>query len=235
MTALCPCCGKKYATNSHLSLHMKRVHLKLKNFCCNYCEKKFCSKFDVTRHQKTVHLKQKPNVCACCQKSFASRQELQVHFYRIHPDFNLQGERKFWDCIFCSERFYSDLFLLSHLRECHCGLKVNCPKCDLIFDTQYLMSDHYDIDHCYSCQLCNNGKLYDEEIGLIDHQDFHHRRIFKYVCSICSQVKTTQGNLDAHMKIVHLSPGFFCDKCQKDYYSKYNLKRHLKTKHNENA
>jgi len=235
MTELCPFCGKKYASPSHLTLHVKRVHLKLKNFGCNYCEKKFSCNYDVTRHQNTVHLKQKPNVCSCCYKSFASRQELQVHFSRIHPDFNLSGERKVWDCICCSEKFNAEFFFLSHLRECHSGFKVNCPKCDLVFDNQYLMSDHYDTVHCYSCKLCSSKKLYDEESGLIDHQDFHHHRVFKYVCSICAQPKTTQENLNAHLKNVHFYPGFYCDKCHKDYYSKYNLKRHFQTMHYENA
>ena len=65
----CQICKKYFGTNSHLGMHMKKVHDNSSEFKCTICDKVFKSKVTLGKHL------QRHSNCSKCKKSFMKSQK----------------------------------------------------------------------------------------------------------------------------------------------------------------
>ena len=88
---ICEQCGKTFASQQNLKIHIDRVHKKLKPFVCEWdigdgqiCNKTFATQQDLQRHIDTIHKKETPYRCEECGKAFSTRKNLEIHINRVH-------------------------------------------------------------------------------------------------------------------------------------------------------
>lgn len=67
----CDICGKRFATQALLSVHL-RVHTKEKPFECELCQKKFSQVGNLKTHY-LIHTNKRPFKCNICKKSFVQK------------------------------------------------------------------------------------------------------------------------------------------------------------------
>ena len=67
-----------------LTLHIKGVHEKIKEFNCDRCNKKFSKGYNLKVHVQTVHEKERNFICQICKKGFGILKTLQKHSARAH-------------------------------------------------------------------------------------------------------------------------------------------------------
>ena len=82
----CQQCDFKSSTNSDLKIHVKHVHLKLKYVECQQCNYKCSSNGSLKMHVKRVHLKIKDHECKQCDYKCSSNTHLTRHVKVIHDD-----------------------------------------------------------------------------------------------------------------------------------------------------
>ncbi|KAG9390231.1 Zinc-finger double domain [Carpediemonas membranifera] len=113
---VCEYCNSAFRQKSHLTQHIKSVHLKEKPFHCEQCQQSFALKGDLNRHIRSVHLKERPFRCDYdgCDRSFSTARHLRRH-QLIHT-----GEKPFacpYDsCDYQSTRLCN---LYGHIRRKH--------------------------------------------------------------------------------------------------------------------
>merc|ERR1719233_1100455 len=134
---ICPKCGKKYSTVTHMKVHFRthtgekpyicpytgcakeftvgyslrahiRVHTGDRPYICTECTKKFKTSSDLNKHRRT-HTKERPYVCNLCHKSFTTADIREVHI-RTHT-----GEKPFkCDVEHCDKAFTEHSSLSKH-------------------------------------------------------------------------------------------------------------------------
>ena len=62
-----------------LTLHIKGVHEKIKEFNCDRCNKNFFKAYNLKVHVQTVHEKERKFICQICKKGFGISRTLQKH------------------------------------------------------------------------------------------------------------------------------------------------------------
>lgn len=78
----CPVCAKGFQISSKMTVHLKEVHVRERNYSCTMCDSKFFSKTQVQKHM-VRHVGEKLFQCEVCQKAYARRQTLRDHM-RTH-------------------------------------------------------------------------------------------------------------------------------------------------------
>ena len=105
------------------------------------------------------------------------------------------------------------------------------PNCQATFDRQGKLDVHMRIhnnqlDKCDYCQY-----RYNEALQYRDHLNKHFRIDFK--CDECGSTCTTKKNLAQHLTM-HEGITYFCLICKTyECATKYNIIRHLKSKHSD--
>ena len=162
---VCPKCGKKYSTVTHMKVHFRshtgekpyicpytgcakeftvgyslrahiRVHTGDRPYICNECAKKFKTSSDLKKHRRT-HTKEKPYACNLCHKSFTTANIRKVHI-RTHT-----GEKPY-ACTYCNKTFPSKTNFQNHVR-IHSGekpFKCDVENCDKAFTEHSSLSKH---------------------------------------------------------------------------------------------
>ncbi len=149
----CNTCGRVFNNTSHLNVHIRSVHLKLKPHICDGCDAKFGEKSRLLRHINTVHLKLKPYDCDECKSSFSRKSHLQTHINMVHL------KLKPYDCDECKSSFSQQLSLQIHINTVHLKLKpYNCDECEISFGQKPSLQVHINAVHLklkpYNCDEC---------------------------------------------------------------------------------
>merc|ERR1719233_2046914 len=162
---ICPKCGKKYSTVTHMKVHFRthtgekpyicpytgcakeftvgyslrahiRVHTGDRPYICTECTKKFKTSSDLNKHRRT-HTKERPYVCNLCHKKFTTADIRKVHI-RTHT-----GEKPY-ACKYCNKTFPSKTNFQNHVR-IHSGekpFKCDVEHCDKAFTEHSSLSKH---------------------------------------------------------------------------------------------
>lgn len=107
----CQICGRVCLTANALRVHVKRDHLKERNYKCEVCEHKFFGAQELKEHM-VKHTGIRDFKCGVCFKSYGKKSTLREHV-RIHAD-----DRRF-KCDHCEQAFVQKCSLNNHLRTKH--------------------------------------------------------------------------------------------------------------------
>ena len=120
----CEDCDAKFSTKSKLQIHIKQVHLKIKDFHCEDCDAKFSTNGDLQIHIKRVHLKIKDFECKECDAKFSTNGHLKDHIKKVHLKI------KDFECKECDAKFSTNSDLQRHIKQVHLKLKrFECKDC----------------------------------------------------------------------------------------------------------
>ena len=67
---VCLRCAAAFGKASGLTVHVRTVHEKRKDYACPHCAAAFGTACHLTRHVHTVHEKRRDNVCPHCSAAF---------------------------------------------------------------------------------------------------------------------------------------------------------------------
>ncbi|KAL3276156.1 hypothetical protein HHI36_020875 [Cryptolaemus montrouzieri] len=150
----CSLCSFNTNNLTSLKLHMKRIHLKIKNYRCHLCDFSSSYRYSLISHIGSKHLKLKNHKCSSCDFSTYSKRNLARHVRNVH--LNENGNR----CQICDMEIGSLKSLEQHLKLVH--LKVKTFKCELCdYDTvrkgnlkRHVIDIHSDIKR-FECEHCD--------------------------------------------------------------------------------
>lgn len=77
--AACSICQKEFLNTFLLNIHVKRIHLKQKDFICETCGKEFYCKKEVYEHVRKVHLKNDSVYCEPCGVTIKEKSNYMRH------------------------------------------------------------------------------------------------------------------------------------------------------------
>ncbi|KAI8127113.1 Zinc finger protein 208 [Lucilia cuprina] len=108
---VCELCGKCFRLRNLLSLHVTRMHTKIRAFKCTMCPKDFLKNTDLRDHMKS-HLNIRDKICETCGKGFTNCHSLIRH-RQIHSDI------KKFACKLCDAKFHQFVGLNGHMKRTH--------------------------------------------------------------------------------------------------------------------
>ena len=170
------------------------------------CEKAFLSSRELKSHTTNIHTDIKHKCEICFKMIKGSISQLKCHIRQAH-----QGKKKDYICTPCGKPFANKTNLQYHKDRTHKGLKFGkCDQCLKEFTTAYSLKNHIKIVH--------EGQ-----------KPFH--------CDLCDTSFRSKLTLAVHKTEVHNEGGVFkrheCGACDKKYYKKDSLERHIKKCHEE--
>lgn len=164
----CHMCGRRFLRCSGLSLHLKYIHLGIKDHVCNICGRSFGFKTSLESHQ-TSHTGDRPFICHFCGKTFKTKSTMNYHCQTHTDNFPYQ-------CPYCQHQFRKKARLFDHLTS-HTGEKKHaCDVCGKLFgvknDLVRHKKTHTDTKpfKCLVCTSCFAQKRY-----LTNHMRVSHK------------------------------------------------------------
>lgn len=222
----CPECGKGFASEDHLKVHLP-IHEKGDYKC--HCGKVFTTEKNFKTHYKIQHQGDGNFKCSFCGKNFISGLVLAKH-KKTHA--------KPYACRFCNRGFINASGCYHHERRWHKeefpedeneasveNQQYQCPQCEEIFKSKTGMFRHLDshffVKEKYQCDICL--KKFDNRSRLETHLPIHGDYILP--CEKCGKKFKTKGHLREHM-FSHNKP-FECDTCGGKFSMKKYLMKHM--------
>ncbi|KAM4736116.1 zinc finger protein ZFAT isoform 3-T4 [Anableps anableps] len=226
-TAVCPICQRSYPQHRlkhHLkSSHPDKVPVRGKGLMvqraekCPYCDSYFLKNSSDFQQHIWAHQGLKPYVCSVCSYSSCNRSNLKTHM-------NRHSSEKHHLCDLCGKKFKSKLTLKSHrLNHTDEGKRFQCSECPFtsVFKPSLLrhMEQHakfkpFRCAHCrYSCNIAG---------ALKRHYNIKHPE----------ETYENAGPGLPNSETLKQQGGMKCPECEFVYGTKWELTRHLKTKHN---
>ncbi|XP_060068554.1 zinc finger protein Xfin-like [Ylistrum balloti] len=244
---LCPYCAKQFTSRVNYLRHIK-YHENPELFSCKECGLQLSTLTGLRRHQKFHHtVGLGKTVCHICGKSLRN---LKWHVKHVHGDENRKSKRppkKSRTCEFCGK-----VFRLPHMMErhkvVHTGEKpFQCHFCNKTFSFRTSYKAHLN-SHPeympYKCAVCDTQ--FQMEKDFIDHRaqcrGGQNGVEFPFQCEVCKRVFRSTRSLRTHLDRKHQMekhsqlPGsmrHYCQICQKGYFYKDSLTRHMYSAHRE--
>lgn len=82
--AVCETCGKVCSNKYVMHQHVRRVHMKEKQYSCSVCGKPFFGQAQMLMHQRAVHQKGSEFLCPQCGMHCSSAHKLKTHIEHSH-------------------------------------------------------------------------------------------------------------------------------------------------------
>ncbi len=256
----CPVCTKCYKSQAQLTQHVT-THYDERNYECEQCDKKCHSKTALKKH-KMAHSADRPHLCPHCGKTFKQANQLNTHVRKLHPQqlqeqdifmcthaqcgmaftgkvgfdrhMRTHNEQKIHRCSECAQSFNLFKQLQTHMRihSGHSPTKTNNVSNQLQTGIK-VHSGHSsgDIDKPYECEECRKcfRSKHERGVHMATHTD-----VKPYRCTDCNSAFSIRGNLDKHVRRVHLKEKLFkCHTCLKEFASKQGLDIHSVVHSNE--
>ena len=192
----CDKCDYKCKFKSQLQVHIRHVHLKIKDFPCNKCEYKCSDNSHLQKHIRHVHLKIKDFACDKCEYKCSHNSHLQAHIKQVHDKI------KDYECPECPYKCSDNGCLHRHIKAVHNKIKdVECDKCDAAFsdnsDLQRHIKQVHDKIRDFECPDCAykcsmNGTLQ-------RHIKQVHDKILDFECPDCAYKCSDNSDLQRHI------------------------------------
>ncbi|XP_026744098.1 oocyte zinc finger protein XlCOF6-like isoform X2 [Trichoplusia ni] len=213
----CLNCNVKLPSNRTFMLHRQKCHKK-GLLQCDECLKTFKNKQYLNAHYK-VHSKIKCKVCDELIKSTELTNHMQTHTDSIHK------------CLQCNEEFYSKNALEIHERMRHAKTESNqCLMCFKSFITQ----DELKLHNCkYTCPECSEHPCMHYKY-LMFYREQMLKNASRAKCLDCDYLCRNKEVYLGHVNQEHLNHHpYSCDKCGRQFYSKFVLRTHLHRFHRD--
>ena len=98
-THVCDQCTAAFVKASVLTMHIRTVHEKRRDYACPQCAAAFGEAGRLARHIRTVHEKRRDYGCPHCDAAFGEAGTLARHMHRKHPNDNAHAA----ECPICLE------------------------------------------------------------------------------------------------------------------------------------
>ncbi|AFM97966.1 hypothetical protein EHEL_030690 [Encephalitozoon hellem ATCC 50504] len=156
-----------------------------------------------------------------CEKSFSRKSKLNDHL-------NTHTNNRPYRCDMCEKSYMKNSHLSVH-KKVHFPPEFECPRCRHMFRTKDKLSKHQKTCLEYRCSTC--GKKYKKRSWFDAHVKSHHVKTFnarktRHVCEYCKFEFSKKGNLQTHIRSVHLLIKPFRCLCGKEYAHNNSLYRH---------
>lgn len=120
----CPDCDRTFSRAENVQLHIRRVHMKKREYVCEECGKALASKGALHRHQVT-HSDARPLKCNDCAKCFKDLPGLKKHS-ETHSTVSFQ-------CFLCGHRSTTRYTLREHMKVHSDEKRYECQYCGNTF------------------------------------------------------------------------------------------------------
>ncbi|KAM9310537.1 zinc finger protein ZFAT isoform 2-T2 [Pholidichthys leucotaenia] len=225
-SASCPVCQRSYP-EYRLKHHIKTSHpdtlpgrskglMVQRAEKCPYCDSYFLKNSSDYQQHIWAHQGVKPYICSLCDYAGRSKSNLKTHMNRHN------SERRHL-CDLCGKKFKSKVTLKSHrLSHTNEGKRFQCTVCDFISVSKPSLLRHMEqhaefkpfrCAHCqYSCNMTG---------ALKRHYNLKHP----------DEKYENAGPGLPNPDVLKQQGGMKCPECEFVYGTKWELNRHLKTKH----
>jgi len=176
--------------------------------------------------------------------SFASTREEQESWFTAAADrtkVEIDPLEKQWECDICNKSFTVAANLKRHKKTTHeDNPGFECDVCFRVFKESYSLKVHKRCVHegirNHECSFC--GKKCSTKSCLKTHVLKNHtttplpKKDTKVACNECGQIFYHNGNLKRHIKTVHENKADYpCEICGRHFKASQSLKIHIKTIH----
>lgn len=249
----CPMCGKKFTEKRKIPLHIKRIHVKIKDFLCDEpnCDYAAYTRFDIVRHKRNIHAppteeKADKRICPDCGKVVRGNNQLTLHIRKKHLLIKKVCRNYFYffaltffvhpkqfQCDLCEFASYGKYEIRSHLQHVHIPKEFKeshpCQSCPSVLSSAMGLKVH--IQHKHSGlkpHPCFCGKSFSLRETLKTHVRNVHKGERRFSCSQCSKRFGQAIRLRDHINNAHgQKQEIPCAQCSKVFHSSRNLKAHL--------
>lgn len=248
----CTHCDRSFKTNQYLKSHLN-THTGNRPHQCELCPRSFFYLQQLTHHINR-HLGIKPYHCDQCDKSFVRLSELKTHQDQHN------GKRRF-KCSHCPKSFTQHPHLITHLRTHSGHRPFKCDQCPKQFSQSSHLSVHKQCSHSknekkYQCKICkvrfrlphhlkshlttHSGErpfkcqkcpqAFNQVTCLTEHVKKWHGED-ELPCQYCNKIFKTKLQRKAHESWHLKRERYFCVFCEKGFWKKHDLWRHLRGRH----
>ena len=184
-----------------MTVHMRAIHAKIKDFKCPTCGKSFSVKSNLTQHIKAVHQMSRPHQCPDCGQSFTRATNMETHREAVHlgiryPCTYTPPPGDFEEHTFsCNKTFSKKSYLTTHIKYVH--LKNFYFECQICLDKdvwwgcmsnrdleKHKKSKHpaeyeeeqaaFIAKHPFKCKFAKCRKRFESEVEQLRHQEKLH-------------------------------------------------------------
>jgi hypothetical protein len=237
------CSFKGTANKANLDIHIRAVHLKIKDHVCDICGYATVDKHTLLSHKKGVHDGIKDLICSTCGYVTSYAKALQRHIKVVHETKKLEPHEisKDFICASCGFGTHNQKNLNDHIKRRHESQddKV-CATCGFTTNTQANLNAHMRRKHedefaepvkTISCDKC--VYVTNRISCLKQHKKASHERIKDKICVECGFETSYAGSLKNHINEVHASEkiNVKCTLCSYSTNRTRNLKTHVMTVH----
>lgn len=161
--------------------------------------------------------------CHRCRRTFKDLDALTKH---------IQGHKPMPTCLLCSKTFAREAELRVHMRAHENGEQHACPFCTFVCLSRGALTRHERAEH--QASTCEECKITFSSLSVLKaHNKAKHPKPIPnpVLCMWCFKPFRTKAQRDSHVFWKHDEKTVQCPICSNDYKNKYNLNKHMKTKH----
>ena len=205
----CDHCTKQFSSASREKFfyHLTKEHgIGKFTIKCDKCDNKIFETSAKLRNHDAIYHPTKPrHVCDKCGKDFRDKKHLQTHLLRVHQEFIITNKDKVKECDTCHEEFSSAIDFNDHLKSCLPKLNdFKCKFCNLSLVSHLSLELHFIEEHnvlMFCCQVC--GLAFKQKTDIKSHVERIHEKLFKHLCHKCDKSFYYRKQLTRHLAIWH--------------------------------
>lgn len=200
-------CSSYFLNEAERQKHHEQVHVGGKEMECIYCGKFLTGVFSLRHHMRRRHTKE---AIQCdfnrrCAKFFLTKTEKDEHIHQVH------NSRPTVQCVYCGKICRDKGVLRPHMTHFHADVSIRCSYsgCGLFFLSQIESQEHFRLEHTVQVSLK------------------------KFQCLKCTFKTTDKHLLLNHVELTHFKDKINCRECQRIFWSRKSLHRHMNYAHSE--